>query len=109
MPYAFLIKRRAVKKMRFYASNTEFDKAGSNIDIIIGGSHENSEEENNGPEIHPYLHDLTFTEGRNSNEFPLWIALMEDDSGISTSSKAVDHDMVVILDNDQSNPVVLCD
>ena len=34
---------------------------------------------------------------------------MEDDSGISTSSKAVDHDMVVILDNDQSNPVVLCD
>jgi hypothetical protein len=56
-----------------------------------------------------FLNDFSVTRGGNSNDSPLLIALIEDESGINTSITAVDHDIVAILDNDQMNPIVLND
>jgi len=39
----------------------------------------------------------------------LFIAILEDASGINTSITAVDHDIVAILDGDQNNPIILND
>ncbi|WP_456377433.1 type IX secretion system sortase PorU [Lutibacter sp.] len=96
-------------KLSFYASNKLIDKAGSNFDITIGGINANAPEDNTGPLVQLYMNDLNFVDGGITNESPLFIAVLEDESGINTSVTAVDHDIVAILDGDQSNPIILND
>lgn len=96
-------------KLSFYASNSLIDKAGYNLDVVIGGINENAPEDNEGPLVRLYMNDLSFTDGGNTNESPLFIAVLEDESGINTSITAVDHDIVAILDGDLANPIVLND
>jgi hypothetical protein len=55
------------------------------------------------------MNDESFIDGGNTNESPLFLAVLEDDSGINTSFTAVDHDIVAILDGDQSNPIIMND
>ena len=96
-------------KLSFYSSNNIIDKAGYNFDVTIGGINANAPEDNAGPLVQLYMNDLNFVDGGNTNESPLFIAVLEDESGINTSITAVDHDIVAILDGDQSNPVILND
>ena len=55
------------------------------------------------------MNDLNFVDGSSTNNEPLFIAVIEDESGINTSLTAVDHDIVAIIDGDQSNPIILND
>ena len=96
-------------KLSFYASNNIVDKAGYNLDIIVGGVNTNAPEDTTGPLVQLYMNDLSFVDGGNTNESPLFIAVLEDESGINTSITAVDHDIVAILDGDQANSIVLND
>ncbi len=96
-------------KISLYAFGTSEDKSGANFDIIVGGINENAPEDNTGPTIQLYMNDLNFVDGGNTNESPLFIAVLQDESGINTSLTAVDHDIVAILDNDNANPIVLND
>jgi hypothetical protein len=96
-------------KLSFYANNTITDKLGYNSNITIGGINSNAPEDTTGPNVQLYLNDLNFVEGGNTNESPLFIAVIEDESGINTSITAVDHDIVAILDGNQSNPIILND
>jgi len=96
-------------KLSFYASNELIDRAGNNSEIIIGGINNNAPEDTTGPIVQTYMNDLNFVEGGNTNESPLFIAVLEDENGINTSITAVDHDIVAILDGDQSNPIILND
>lgn len=96
-------------KMSFYASNNVIDKTGYNLDVVVGGINEDAPEDNVGPSVQLYLNDLNFVDGGNTNESPVFIAVLEDESGINTSITAVDHDIVAILDGDQSNPIILND
>jgi len=96
-------------KLSFYASNKNLDKSGYNFDIVVGGINTNAPEDTTGPTVQLYLNDLNFVDGGNTNESPLFIAVLEDASGINTSITAVDHDIVAILDGDQNNPVILND
>lgn len=96
-------------KLSFYAKNNETDKSGYNTDIIIGGINEDAPEDNLGPTIQLYMNDESFIDGGNTNQSPLFLAVLEDESGINTSLTAVDHDIVAILDGDQSNPIILND
>jgi hypothetical protein len=96
-------------KLSFYADNTLIDKFGYNSDITVGGINTNAAEDSVGPIVQLYMNDLNFVEGGNTNESPLFIAVIEDESGINTSITAVDHDIVAILDGDQSNPIILND
>tara|TARA_R110001583_G_scaffold145635_1_gene297565 strand:+ start:8650 stop:12459 length:3810 start_codon:yes stop_codon:yes gene_type:complete len=96
-------------KLSLYASNTQFDKAGYSFDVVIGGINENAPEDTTGPIVQLYMNDLNFVDGGNTNESPLFIVVLEDESGINTSITAVDHDIVAILDGDQSNPILLND
>ncbi len=96
-------------KLSFYAENQVVDKNGYNTDIIIGGINNNAPEDNIGPTIRLYMNDESFIDGGNTNESPLFLAILEDESGINTSLTAVDHDIVAILDGDQSNPIIMND
>ena len=96
-------------KMSFYAQNGLEDKAGYNFDIVVGGINENAPEDTVGPEIQLFMNDESFIDGGNTNASPNLIVLLSDLSGINTSITAVDHDIVGVLDGDDSNPIILND
>ena len=96
-------------KMSFYAENGLEDKAGYNFDVVVGGINENAPEDTVGPEIQLFMNDESFIDGGNTNASPNLIVLLSDPSGINTSITAVDHDIVGVLDGDDSNPIVLND
>jgi hypothetical protein len=96
-------------KMSFYAENGLEDKAGYNFDVVVGGINENAPEDTVGPEIQLFMNDESFIDGGNTNASPNLIALLSDFSGINTSITAVDHDIVGVLDGDDSNPIILND
>ncbi len=96
-------------KLSFYAENTVSDRAGFNSDVVVGGINNNAPEDTVGPVIQLFMNDESFLDGGNTNQSPNLIARLSDISGINTSVTAVDHDIVAILDGDESNPIVLND
>ncbi|MGC6429496.1 MAG: type IX secretion system sortase PorU [Jejuia sp.] len=98
-------------KISFYANDTNFtqDQAGANVtDLRIGGVNENATEDNIGPLINLYMNDENFVSGGITNESPTLLAKLEDSNGINTAS-GIGHDIVAILDGDETNPYVLND
>tara|TARA_R110001632_G_scaffold63953_5_gene152410 strand:+ start:2105 stop:5497 length:3393 start_codon:yes stop_codon:yes gene_type:complete len=96
-------------KLSFYANSALSDRAGFNTDVIVGGINENAPEDSVGPEIQLFMNDESFLDGANTNASPNLIAKLFDLSGINTSVTAVDHDIVGVLDGDESNPIILND
>ena len=54
------------------------------------------------------MNDQTFISGGITNESPIFLAFLEDENGINTAS-GIGHDIVAILDGDESNPYILND
>ena len=97
-------------KISFY-SKTETplsDQRGYNFDIQIGGINLNAPVDNQGPNIELYMNDESFVSGGITNENPTLIAKLYDENGINTAS-GVGHDIVAILDGDETNPFILND
>ncbi len=95
----------------FYSKNEALlqDQAGASINTVrIGGVNENAAEDNTGPVITLYMNDENFVSGGITNESPTLLAKLEDENGINTSS-GIGHDIVAIIDGDETNPVVLND
>ena len=98
-------------KVSFYAKNENLteDQGGANVNTVrIGGLNENAPEDNIGPVINLYMNDENFVTGGITNESPTLLAKMEDENGINTAS-GIGHDIVAIIDGDETNPVVLND
>lgn len=96
-------------KISLYADNQIIDKGGVDLNVVVGGVNSNAPEDKTGPIIKLYLNDESFIDGGNTNQSPVLIVKLEDESGINTSITAVDHDIVAILDGNQSNPIILND
>ncbi len=98
-------------KVSFYAKNDQVleDQTGYNIDTVkIGGVNENAETDDIGPVISLYMNDENFVSGGITNESPTLIVKLEDANGINTAS-GIGHDIVAIIDGDETNPYILND
>ncbi|CAH8285125.1 putative secreted protein (Por secretion system target) [Mariniflexile fucanivorans] len=98
-------------KVSFYSKNEALldDQAGASVNTVkIGGLNSDAEEDNIGPVITLYMNDENFVSGGITNESPTLLAKLEDANGINTAS-GVGHDIVAILDGDETNPYVLND
>ncbi len=97
-------------KVSFYAKSDSplQDQSGYNFDIKIGGINENAAEDNIGPVITLFMNDENFVSGGITNESPTLLAKLQDDNGINTSS-GIGHDILAILDGDETNPFKLND
>lgn len=97
-------------KLSFYAQKTDLleDVTGYDTTIKVGGINENAVADNNSPKLKLYMNDETFVSGGITNESPIFIAFMEDESGINTAG-GIGHDIVAVLDGDVSNPIILND
>ncbi|WP_130734091.1 type IX secretion system sortase PorU [Flavobacterium sp. J27] len=98
-------------KISFYAKRNNpilEDQTGYNKDILIGGVNANAPADNAPPVVRLYLNDESFVSGGISNCSPILLAFLEDENGINTAS-GIGHDIVAILDGDESNPYILND
>lgn len=97
-------------RISFYSKRNQIllDKAGYNNDIKIGGINTNAVADNTGPTVKLYMNDETFVNGSITNESPFFLALLEDEHGINTAS-GIGHDIVGILDGDETNPYIMND
>lgn len=97
-------------KVSFYSKQDNIldDKSGYSFDIQVGGINENAEEDNVGPVINLFMNDENFVSGGITNEQPTLLAKLQDDNGINTAS-GIGHDIVAIIDGDETNPFVLND
>lgn len=97
-------------KISFYAKRNQIhlDKTGYNTDIKIGGININAVADNTGPRVKLYMNDETFVNGGITNSSPFLLALLEDENGINTAS-GIGHDIVGILDGDETNPYIMND
>lgn len=97
-------------KISFYAkqNSLNFDKTGYNNTIKVGGINTNAATDNIAPKVKLYMNDETFISGGITNQSPLFLAFLEDENGINTAS-GIGHDIVAILDGDETNPYKLND
>ena len=84
------------------------DKTGYDTTIKIGGINQNAVADNVGPTVKLYMNDQTFVNGGITNENPIFLAFLEDEHGINTAS-GIGHDIIAILDGDESNPYIMND
>lgn len=97
-------------RISFYAKRdqTLLDKTGHNTTIKVGGINLNAVADTTPPKVRLYMNDESFVNGGITNESPFFLAFLEDEHGINTSS-GIGHDIVAILDGDESNPYILND
>lgn len=97
-------------RVSFYAKrdNVAEDQNGFSQDLIIGGINENAPEDNIGPEIELFMNDRNFVSGGITDANPFILAFLSDVNGINTAS-GIGHDIIGIIDGDETNPFVLND
>ena len=97
-------------RVSFYAKRNQvlLDKTGYNLNIKVGGVNTNAVADVTPPRIRLYMNDETFVNGGITNESPYFLAFLEDEHGINTAS-GIGHDIVAILDGDETKPYVLND
>ena len=97
-------------RISFYSKRNQIllDKTGYNTDIKIGGIDLNAVADTTPPKVRLYMNDESFVNGGITNESPFFLAFLEDEHGINTAS-GIGHDIVAILDGDETNPYILND
>ncbi len=97
-------------RISFYSKRNQIllDKTGFNADIKVGGIDLNAVADTTPPRVRLYMNDESFVNGGITNESPFFLAFLEDEHGINTAS-GIGHDMVAILDGDETNPYILND
>lgn len=96
-------------KISYYADNGQTDAIGYDTMFYIGGIDPNGLNDNTGPDIDLYLNNESFVNGGITDETPILLAKVYDDNGVNTVGNGIGHDIVAILDNESSNPIVLND
>jgi hypothetical protein len=96
-------------KLSLYVEDGNKDGSGFFNGFIVGGTANNIDGDNKGPEIKPFLNDEKFVNGGISNETPVLVLKLADSSGINTTGTGIGHDIVATLDNDNNRFFVLND
>jgi hypothetical protein len=97
-------------RVSFYSKkNSEFiDNSGVDTSIKIGGINTLAAADTTPPSVKLYMNDQTFVYGGITNASPFFLAYLEDENGINTAS-GIGHDIVAILDGNESEPYIIND
>lgn len=87
-----------------YASNEQqtIEANGYCDKFLISGTNPALSTDTIGPDIALYLNSTQFTSGSTVNETPLLMATISDEDGINVTGSGVGHDIMAIIDNDES-------
>jgi len=92
-------------KISYYAASNSGvnDAAGYTYDFIVGGTADSIIADDEGPIVDVYINDSTFAFGGLTDENPVLLVNLSDDSGINTVGNGVGHDIVGLLNEDTQN------
>ena len=95
-------------KVSFYAKRAAAfeDQSGYNLNVLVGGLNDNAPQDNTGPEIDLFMNDESFISGGTTNDNPILLVNLSDESGMNTTG-GIGHDLIAILDGETANPFVL--
>jgi hypothetical protein len=95
-------------KISYYARSSDSDANGYD-DITVGGYDNAAFADNLGPGIQLFMNDRNFVNGGITNENPVLLAYITDESGINTVGNGIGHDITLVLDEESQNPSILND
>ncbi|MCB9361502.1 MAG: type IX secretion system sortase PorU [Flavobacteriales bacterium] len=96
-------------KISYYAENQIEDANGAFSNFYIGGTSQNIEADNDGPEIELYMNDKTFVFGGMTDENPKMLAYVSDIHGINMVGNGIGHDIIAVLDDKTDEAFILND
>ncbi|MCD1118273.1 type IX secretion system sortase PorU [Chryseobacterium turcicum] len=91
-----------------YADNKSID-VFNNQTVRVGNINPNGVNDNEPPKIKLYMNNTNFANGGITNQSPMLLACLNDDTGINSTGSGVGHDITVYLDGQIINTVVLND
>jgi hypothetical protein len=95
-------------KVSYYAhNNTDTEAHGYDESFIIGGTSDNPISDDEGPVIDLFMNDEQFVAGGITDENPLMLAKISDESGINTVGSGIGHDITMIIDENTADAIVL--
>lgn len=94
-------------RILYYADNGTDDASGAFENFLIAGSGDTGLSDNQGPDIRLYINDLNFVPGSVTGRNPTLLAHFFDESGINTAGTGIGHDITLVVNNNQSNTIVL--
>ena len=96
-------------KISYYATDGRRDASGNFNRIVVGGISDNLIVDNQGPELRLFINDTLFKPGGVTDENPVLLAYVRDESGINTIGSSIGHDIVAVLDGKTDAPYILND
>lgn len=96
-------------KLSYYGFSNTIDAIGLDTTFIIGGINPNGIQDSTGPQINIFLNDEKFIDGGVTDKSPVLFVKLFDESGINTVGNGIGHDLIAIIDNQTSYPIVLND
>jgi hypothetical protein len=94
-------------KISYYSRNAQTDANGLDAGIVIGGENPAGDTVTLGPRISLYMDNTNFVSGGKTGRNPLLLAYLNDNAGINNLGLGIGHDMVAVLDNDESHSINL--
>ncbi len=94
-------------RISFYAADPQQDGNGFCDSVLIGGSVPGIVPENPGPEIKLFMDHTDFVSGGVTSPNPELLAFLRDDNGINATGLGIGHEILAVLDEDQSHSIVL--
>ncbi|WP_300691304.1 type IX secretion system sortase PorU [Chryseobacterium sp.] len=91
-----------------YADNKATD-VFNNQTVQVGDINPNGINDNQPPKVKLYMNNTNFADGGITNQNPMLLACLTDDTGINSTGSGIGHDITVYLDGQIINTVILND
>lgn len=98
-------------KISYYAAdlNSGTDAHGFSYDFIVGGTSDSVSADDEGPLVDVFMNDSTFAFGGLTDQNPLLLVNLSDESGINTVGNGVGHDIIGLLNENTQQQYLLND
>ncbi len=96
-------------QIQYYAENGTTDVAGVDTSVRVGSSSRFPVTDNQSPVVRAFIGDTLFRDGGLTGSNTVLYGVLEDESGINVSGNSIGHDLVAVLDGNESEPYVLND
>ena len=96
-------------RVSYYAigSNQSLDASGWNESFIVGGISDNIIDDDLGPSVNLYMNSEDFISGGVTSSSPVFLAYIQDSSGINTVGNGIGHDITITIDGETSKNIIL--
>ncbi|MXS70667.1 type IX secretion system sortase PorU [Flavobacteriaceae bacterium W22] len=91
-----------------YADNRSFDVFNNQF-VQVGDINPNGINDNEPPKVKLYMNNTNFANGGITDQNPMLLACITDDTGINSTGSGIGHDITVYLDGQIINTIVLND